>query len=266
MPVTVKKRSPWAVQKSVLHALLVREFKARIGKFKFGLFWAFFQPIVTVVMLSLLFGLFMGRTSAHIPYPLFVLCGFVPFTFIMRLWSGGVGAIPANYGLLTFTQVKPLDPFIARFCMESFITVTSFFIFIGIAAYLDLPVEIHNIFFLFGILLLTFLFGSGLGLISGILTNQFPESQKVVKIIQRPLLYICCVLYPLSSIPPKYRYFFEWNPIVNSIELSRKAVFNSYKTDIANLNFLGACAIISLALGLSMYQARCHYLRQPTRS
>src|SRR5918992_183299 len=66
----------WAYRELVFF-LALRDIKARYKQAAFGLGWAVFQPIVGVLMLTLVFRRIAGVPSDGIPYPLFALVGYL---------------------------------------------------------------------------------------------------------------------------------------------------------------------------------------------
>ena len=73
----------WAYREVML-LLVWRSVKARYRQTYFGLLWAVAQPLVALGVYSVVFGKLVGVPSEGAPYPLFVLCGLVPWNFITR--------------------------------------------------------------------------------------------------------------------------------------------------------------------------------------
>ena len=262
MPIKIKQHSAFRTQGFVIKALFKREMVTRFGKYKLGVIWMLIDPLVSVIVLGLILGPLIGRTSGNIPYAFFLLCGFM----ILRALTGpinmGIGAVSSNSGLLVFRQVQPIDPFLARFLFELFTTVIAFSVFCLMGAWLGIELSTNNLWMLLAALLITWLMGCGLGLTLGVLCVKFKEIEKIATYIQRPLIFISGVLYPISVVPYDYRKMLLYNPLVHTVESSRKALFPNYVAESISLIYPGICALVCLTLGFMVYRNNRHFLTQ----
>ena len=88
MPIKIPDHSPWRSQVLVTKALLHRELVTRFGKYKLGAIWAFADPLLSVIVIGVILGPLIGRSSGDIPYPFFLLCGFM----LLNMLSGSMSA------------------------------------------------------------------------------------------------------------------------------------------------------------------------------
>ncbi|NJR42514.1 MAG: ABC transporter permease, partial [Akkermansiaceae bacterium] len=136
-----------------------------------------------------------------IPYAFFVLNGMLLLGLFTGAMTTGVNAISANVGLLVYPNVRPLDTFIARFIYELMETVFSFTLFCLVSMWLEVNISLANLDLLIYCFAATWLMGCGLGLICGAIAAHFKETEKIVMVLQRPLLFVSAVLFPLTAIP-----------------------------------------------------------------
>jgi lipopolysaccharide transport system permease protein len=66
-----------------------------------GAAWAILQPLATMLAFSLFFGRLAAKPDAAVPYPLFVLCGLLPWTFFANAISAASQSVVGNQGLVT---------------------------------------------------------------------------------------------------------------------------------------------------------------------
>ena len=92
--------------------------------------------------------------------------------------------------------------------------------------------------------LLTWLLGCGFGLIFGVAATYFNDTEKIVNVLQRPLLFVCAVLHPTHALPESAQNILLYNPVVHTIELSRKTLFPYYHAGNVNLLYPTLIAMV----------------------
>lgn len=262
IPIPIPRHSPWVSQYLVIRALLGREITTRFGEYKLGFFWMLLEPLLSVIVIGIIIGSIAGRTVPEIPYAYFLLNG----RLLMKLFTGpmkaGINAVGSNQGLLVYPKVKPLDTFIARFIYELITTIFSFSLFCVIGMWLGMEVSLASLDILLACLLITWLTGCGLGLIFGVAAAYVKEVEKIVAVLQSPLMFISAVLFPISAMPTSTQAVLLTNPLVHTIEESRKAMFPFYHADGANLTYPLIVMIVTLGLGLVLFNGNVKQLSQ----
>jgi capsular polysaccharide transport system permease protein len=259
-PIPIPSRSPWVRQILVIGALLNREVATRFGQYRLGLFWMLAEPLIGVIVVGLIIGSIAGRTVPEIPYSYFVLNGMLMLKLFTAPMNSGMNAIESNQGLLVYPTVRPLDPFLARFVFEFLTTFLSFAVFCIIGLWIGADFSFRYLNILAACYLIIWFTGCGFGLIFGVLAAHFNDFEKVVNVIQRPLLFVSAVLFPISAMPGHAKEILLWNPLVHTIELSRKALFPFYHAEGANLLYPSVFAIIITAIGLSLFHLNRNFL------
>lgn len=260
MPVHIPTHSPWKNQLLVIGALLHREAITRFGQYKMGAMWLLLEPLVSVIVLGLLLGPFVGRTAPDMPYAFFLLNGFCLLQCFSGPMNSGMNAIGSNLGLLVFPKVQPLDLLLARFVFEITSSLLSFTLFCLISMWFGVRLSLGHIPVILAAFVLTWLLGSGLGLIMCVGAAEFPSVDKAAAFIRRPLLWISCVLYPLANMPESIQKVLLYNPLVHTIELCRKSLFPLYHVREVNLIYPSAVAIAIFGFGLCLFHKHRHDL------
>lgn len=260
MPVRIPKSSPWSSQRFVLGALLHREAVTRFGKYKLGVLWMLTEPLIGVIVLGLLLGPIIGRTAPEMPYAFFLLNGFVLMQTLTGPMTSGIGAISSNKGLLVFPKVQPLDLLLARFIFELGLSTLSFTLFCLIGLWMGIGLSLGQLHLIAAAFLITWMIGSGLGLLMAVGASKVPSMEKVLNFLKRPLIFISCVLHPLSSVPTSIQKILLFNPLVHAIETCRHALFPFYQIKGPNLAYPASLAIVVFALGICLFHNHRHRL------
>ncbi|MBQ8118489.1 MAG: ABC transporter permease [Lachnospiraceae bacterium] len=93
---TVLPQELWQ-SRHLIWKLAKNDFKKRYAGSYLGAFWAMLQPVVTVGMYYVVFDVIMGgnasRTSAEVPFVLFLTAGLVPWFFFSEALNNGTNAL-----------------------------------------------------------------------------------------------------------------------------------------------------------------------------
>src|SRR5438552_7770827 len=73
-------RDAWT-SRELLFFFVWRDVKVRYKQMALGAAWAVIQPLATMIVFSIFFGRFAHMPSDGVPYPLFAMCGLVPWTY-----------------------------------------------------------------------------------------------------------------------------------------------------------------------------------------
>jgi capsular polysaccharide transport system permease protein len=261
-PVPIPSHSKWKTQILVIQALLKREIATRFGKYRLGFLWMLFEPVLGVLVLGLIIGPIAQRSVPEIPYVFFLLNGFLLLQLFTNAMNMSVDAINANQGLLVYPSVQIIDPLLARFIFGLITTMFSFALFCVISMWLGVSMSLDNLHIILTAYLITWVCGCGFGLIFGIAAVQYRETEKVIKVIQRPLLFVSAVLHPINVMPTEAREWILYNPLVHTIELSRNALFPFYRVEGANLLYPSIFAIVVFAIGITYFRNHRHLLSE----
>lgn len=249
-------RSGIDVQRAAVGALFLREIKTRFGKYRLGYCWAILEPTAHLLVMLAVFGYLMHRTMPDISFPVFLINGIIPYFLFSSIATRSIGAIEANQGLFNYRPVKPIDTIIARAILESTIYGCVYIVLMSIVGIAGEEFAVTKLITLILTWLLLVLFSCGLGLIFMVIGKNFPEMEKFLPILVKPLYFISCIMFPLHAVPRDYWPWLLWNPIVHIVELSRESVVAGYVSEGVSLPYLVLCTLVMLFLGLAVYRSQ----------
>ena len=237
-----------------VHALLMREVKARFGSSKLGYFWAIAEPVAQAAVLGLLFTLIGRNSLANVPVALFLFSGILPFKLFSKLLPQLSLGIASNKALFAYRQVAPIDPVITRLVIEIATYAIVYMVIMAVLAWLGFDVVPDRLlpFFMANSLLIIISFGLGLALCAAV--QEWEDTPKLLAMVLTPMFYLSGVFFAATMIPSQYWYLLSWNPIFHIIELSRDAYFVSYTTPVGDWQYVMLCALALLFLGLGLYR------------
>lgn len=249
----MRKRTSWQIQKSVVFALLMREMKTRFGSYRLSYAWAVLEPLAHVAVFAIIFGYIIGRTIPGVNYPLFIITGIMPWLMFTNMLNRGMHAISANKALFNYRQLRPLDTIAARMLLEGLIHVGTFAFLLLLAWWTGIEFRIHEPLRIIAAFGLLFALSVGLALPMCYVATLYPELAKVVPMIMRPLYFMSGIFFSLTLVPMEYHAYLDWNPVLQSSEMIRSAIFTNIQT-FEDPSYLVMIAIPLLAFGLSFFR------------
>ncbi len=210
---------------TLLGALVVRDVTSRYRRSSLGMWWAFLQPLILMLLFNMLRG-FVNIPSDGIPYLLFSYSALVPWTFFTNSVAACGPSIITNADVIKKIalprEVFPLAAVAATlfdFAMSSILLAAMmvwFKVQIGWVL-LWLPVLI--------VLMAATAFAVGI-LLAGLGTFR-KDFIFATPFLTQAWLFVTPVIYPLSSVPEKWQSLYMLNPMVGVIEGFRNVLLKA---------------------------------------
>jgi lipopolysaccharide transport system permease protein len=220
---TQKLRELWAYRE-LLYFLTWRDVKVRYKQTALGAAWAILQPLFMMLIFTIFFGRLAGIATSGIPYPLFALAGLVPWTFFANSVTASSNSLVGSANLITKVYFpRLLVPAAAMFAglvdfLLAFILLAALMIYYQVVPTIQLL-------FLPVLVLLTSLFGLGVGIWMSALNVKYRDVRFALPFLIQLWLFVSSVIVPSSSIPAKWRWLLWLNPMSGIIEGYRSALF-----------------------------------------
>ncbi|MEM9010556.1 MAG: ABC transporter permease [Pseudomonadota bacterium] len=234
----------------VIAALVVREMTTKYGRFAGGYFWAVFNPVAAIALMTTLFSLVLRTPQLGHNFALFYATGFMAISVYSEITSDVSGAVRFNRPLLQFPAVTPIDTLIARLIL-SFLTqvVVCVIVFVGIVLLYDVDVNLK-----LDLVALAFLMAASIGLGWGalniVLFAYFPVWERIWIVVNRPLFLISGVFYTYESLPPEFQAALWFNPIAHAGGMFRSGFYGVYDAPWVSPVYVFAMGLGLLIVGL----------------
>jgi lipopolysaccharide transport system permease protein len=223
---SIDLRELWAYRELLL-IFAWRDLKVRYRQTLFGALWVMGQPLVSMLIFTLLFGRVAKLSvTTQVPYPVFVLAG-------LLIWNFVAGAISQVGNSLLGAAYLISKAYFPRLVVPLSNIVTSLVDF-GVAALLLVPVMLWyrvipgpEILLAPLLILLATLFALGVGLWIAALNIEYRDIRVVIPWILQIAMYVTPVVYPLSALPERYRVVATLNPMSGIVEGFRATLFGT---------------------------------------
>jgi lipopolysaccharide transport system permease protein len=205
----------------VFYAL--RDVKVRYRQAVLGVIWAILQPAATMIVFSLVFGRIGRIPTGDVPYPVFALCGLLPWQlFAYALIHSSNSLVDHAQTLKKVYFPRLILPFasvlagLVDFAIASFLlgTIMCYFRIVPGWAVLALP------FFT----LLTVAGALSVGLWLSALNVKYRDVRYTLPFMTQFLLFVTPVAYPSALVPEGWRLLYGLNPMAGVVEGFRWAL------------------------------------------
>jgi len=223
--VTLNFREMWAYRE-LLYFLIWRDIKVRYKQTALGVAWAVLQPLLTMVIFSLVFGRLAKMPSDGIPYPVFALAGLVPWLFFANGLNQSSNSLVGNANLITkvyFPRIHiPLASVLSGL-VDFFLSALMLAVMMAI---FHVRPNVHML-WLPAFLLLGVVTSLGVGLWLSAMNVKFRDIRYVVPFLVQFWFFATPVVYPSSLLSqPWAKMLYGANPMTGVVEGFRWAMFN----------------------------------------
>ncbi len=250
----MKKRRAFKIFYSVVWALFLREVQVLYGSKRLGYLWAVVDPMIMIVVFSVVHSFLMKGASLEYDYPVFLATGFLAYNLFRSIVFKSMEAFNANRGLFVYKQVKPIDTIVARVLVEVFQISIVAMIFVLIGWYFGFDLRVENFNMVVLAVAWIVLFGFGLGVLFGVVGTFYENFKKIVTIAFMPLFFLSALFYTVESLPQQAREVILFNPVVHFMELIHGSYFYAIDTTYVNFEYMLYWTLVPLFLGLYFYR------------
>lgn len=249
--------------RNLLEELTRKNVKLKYRNSWLGIFWSFLQPLLNMIVLSVVFGGLFGKSSEYIIcYPIFLFTGRLLYDFFNTATKQAMTSFRRNSSIIKKVYVPkymyPLSSIFSSFVtfaisLLCYISVWIFFRFTGMSGGEDLVLTWRVIFF-FVPMLLILMFSTGIGLMLSVLCVFFRDIEYIWDVLTRLLFYMVPILYPLQNIKTDWIVIvIKINPLYSMIELFRQCVLYGIDMSPKLLLYASVTSIGSLVLGMLIF-------------
>ncbi len=257
----IRLRELWEYRE-LLYFLVWREVKIRYKQAVLGVAWAVLQPLLTMVVFSVVFGRFAGLPSDGLPYPVFAYCALLPWQLFTFSLTESSNSVVANQRLITKVYFPRVMMPIAAVGVGLLDFAISFVVLLGLIAFYSASGHITLGAYVWTVplwALLAVMTALGVGFWLSALNVKYRDIRYTVPFLAQLWFFATPVIYPSSIVPEQWRLLFALNPMVGVVDGFRWALLGSTSAPF------GMVAISIGAVGV-MVVAGLFYFRRMERT
>lgn len=238
----------YASYRSLFWFLVLRDLRLRYRQTVLGVAWAVLQPLLPMVIVTLIFSRVLSPRTGSLPYWLFALAGFAPWNFFATAVTSSALTFVNNRNLLAkvYFPRAILPTAAAAGCLLDWLISTSVTLVLILirdfrprASWLLLPV----------VLAAGFCVAASVGLGMASLIALYRDFRHMLPFMVQVGMYATPIVYPMSLAPRRLQLAIALNPMAGVVEAFRSCLFSTAPdwTVIALSSATGAL-IVAVAL------------------
>jgi lipopolysaccharide transport system permease protein len=204
--------------RELVRFFVLRDIKVRYRQTFLGASWALLRPFTMVVIFSVIFGNLAGISpGTDIPYPLWVTPAVLVFGYVSSALTNTGASLVTNSSLITKVYFPRLYVPVSTTATPVVDFLLGLLVLLGLFAYYDQAPSWHIV-FLPAFLALLVLVIVGVGLWLSAFTARYRDVMIGVPFLVQIWQYLTPAIYPITFIPPEYRWLLELNPLTAVVE------------------------------------------------
>ena len=234
-----------------------------------GMLWTFLQPLLTMIVLVLIFGTIFGKSSEGVVcYPVYLLTGRLLYEFFTQSTKRAMRSIRNSASVLKKVYVPkyiyPVSNVLSTFVtftisLSVLVVVMGYFLIKNqfTAAYPDLHLSWYLLLCFVPIIILCIL-ALGVGLILSVLNVFFKDVEYIYEVVCMMLFYITPIMYSLKTFKnhgmnSSIIHVLMLNPLYSIIEMFRSCVLYCHIWNWGHFAYGLGTSLVILAIGVLVF-------------
>ncbi len=230
--------------RELVYFLTWRDLKVRYKQTLLGFTWVILQPVINMVVFTILFGELLSVPTDGIPYPIFSFAALLPWTYFAGSLTRSSTTLVGSANLISKVYFPRMVIPISG-VLSGFVDFAIAFIILVIMMLVYRIIPTWNLLLLPLFLFLAMLTALGFGLWLSALNVRFRDINHLVPFIIEIWKYATPVIYGSALIPEKFRFILGLNPLTGVVEGFRWAILGEKYVRSFNP---GTLFIISIAI------------------
>ena len=238
--------------RDLFYFLVWRDIKVLYAQTILGFSWAVLQPLIQIVLFTIVFGKIAKISTDGIPYILFSTVAIIPWTYMSQSMVQSSQSLVQGKDLLSKVYfprlIFPLAPILSKLLDFAISIILVICVMLYYHVYPTL-----NLLILPLLILMMMVIPAGIGMWLSALAIRFRDVKHAMPFVVRMLIYTAPIVYSASSIPEKYRLIYSLNPIVGVIE--------GFRASLLGLPMPWTEILIGFAMSLLLIISGAYYFK-----
>jgi len=233
--------------RELIYFLTWRDIKVRYKQAVLGIAWALLQPLLTMLISTIVFGVLLKVPSPGMPYPLFVLAALMPWSLFATSLQKSSISLVGNANLITKIYFPRLIIPISSVIAVLVDFVISLVVLLAMMVFYKIY-PTWNVLWLLPLVLLSVLAALAVGIWLSALNVQYRDVQHMVPFLIQIWMYASPIVYPIETIPAGiWRTLSGLNPMVGVVQGFSWALLGGAAPDMTMLVSVGMVLLLLIS-------------------
>ena len=233
--------------RELLYFFVWRDVKVRYKQTTIGAAWAIIQPLMTMIIFTVIFAKFAKMPSDGLPYPLFIYAALLPWNYFAKSLSQSISSVVGEAHLITKVYFPRLLLPVSAALSGIIDFGISFVFLLGMMVWFGV-VPTWSVLVLPLFLLLTMLTALSVGFWLSVINVRYRDVGQAIPFLVQLWMFVSPVAYPISVVPEKWRFLYSLNPMTGVIEGFRWALLGNEMHDLVPIA-ISIAVVLALLFG-----------------
>ena len=243
----------------VIRELTSREIKRKYARSYLGIVWSVLNPLLTMVVMSLIFSTMFKRSIEN--FPIYYLTGSIFWTLFSTATNTAMNALVDNRNLLLKVKLPKQTFVLAR--MYTALVNFGYTCIAYVLMLIVFKIKLTWKMLLFPVdVLFTLLFAMGIGYALSIVYVFFADIKYLYSIILTLWMYMSAVFYPVENLSPMMQKVVKANPVYASIAFARDCMMYERVPELSLWIKLIVYGLASYLIGYMIFKRKENQVMQ----
>lgn len=238
--------------RELLYFLVWKDIKVKYKQAALGIAWAVLQPVLGMLLFTLLFGRVAKLPSDGLPYPLFYFASLLSWTYFSTALITASNSVVGSTSLVSKVYFPRILLPASGVISSVLDLVIAFAMLVGLIVFYRVPLTLPLLFVPL-VLVLLIVFALGAGQFLAALNVNYRDVKHALPFLVQLWFFASPVVYPLSMVPERYQWLVALNPLAGIIETTR-ALLGSRPVPWEVLGISCTVTVVVYFLGLWYFQ------------
>ncbi|MBO5489479.1 MAG: ABC transporter permease [Eubacterium sp.] len=246
----------------LMDQLVKKNIKLRYRRSYLGMLWTLIEPLLTMIVLSVVFGSMLGRNSTDetfqgVPFPIYVLTGRLLYSFFSSATNSAMKSIRSNGAMIKKVYVpKYIYPF-SGILANFLIFLISLIVLVGVMCFFvctgdyQAPMNLNMLLSVVPLINL-FVLALGVGMILATLCVFFRDIEYLWSVVLMLIMYCSAIFYFVDKMSKSTQLLVKVNPLFGVIHNFRRTLFGQ-GLDVNLFLYTSGFSIVALVIGLFVF-------------
>lgn len=239
--------------RELLYFLVWRDVKVKYKQTAIGAAWAILQPVLTMLVFTVVFGHFAKIPSDGLPYSIFAYTALLPWNYFSQAITRSGTSLVGDANLIQKVYFPRLIIPLAAVTAPLVDLAVSFSVLLGMMAWFGVPLR-WTVMTLPFFLLVAMTTALAVGLWLSPLNAKYRDIGHTIPFVTQFWLFVSPVAYSLSLVPEKWRLLYALNPMAGVIEGFRWALLGKESPDFGVMGVSIVVVLVLLVTGAVFFK------------